>query len=98
MTHDIPSRPCKLGIDLFSLKGKDYKITVIFYSDFLEVDRLYSTTTNAVVKKLKRHFSRYGRPDVVVTNNRPQLVSDECQSFNTDWKFAHITSSPCYGS
>ena len=69
-------------------------VTVDFYSDFWEVDRLYSTTTDAVVKKLKRHFSRYGRPDAVVTDNGPQLVSDEFQKFSTDWEFAHITSSP----
>ena len=99
LTHEIPSRPwSKLGIDLFSIRGKDYMVTVDFYSDFWEVDRLYSTTTDAVVKKLKRHFSRYGRPDVVVTDNGPQLVSDEFQKFSTDWEFAHITSSPYHSS
>ena len=99
LTHEIPSRPwSKLGIDLFSIRGKDYMVTVDFYSDFWEVDRLYSTTTDAVVKKLKRHFSRYGRPDVVVTDNGPQLVSDEFQKFSTDWEFAHITSSSYHSS
>ena len=42
MSHDIPNRPWeKVGTDLFSIKEKNYLITVDYFSNFWEIDRLY---------------------------------------------------------
>ena len=38
-------------------------------------------------------FSRYGVPDVLVSDNRPQFSSSEFATFATKW---HTTSSPHY--
>ena len=44
MSHDIPDRPwAKVGTDLFAKDGRDYLITVDYYSNFWEVDLLPST-------------------------------------------------------
>ena len=41
MRHEIQSGPCqKVGADLLTLNGKDYLITVDYYSNFWEIDRL----------------------------------------------------------
>ena len=43
-SHPIPARPWQyVGTDLCQLHGKDYLVTVDYYSNFIEVDRLYST-------------------------------------------------------
>ena len=51
-----------IGVDLFTLDDKEYLLTIDYFSGFWEVDKLSSTTTEAVVKKLKVQFSRYGVP------------------------------------
>ena len=97
MTHMIPDRPWnKIALDLFTLEGKDYLISVDYYSDFWELDRLHSTTTAAVTAKLKPHFARWGIPEEIVTDNGRQFVSDEFAEFAGLWEFRHVTSSPFY--
>ena len=48
-----------IGVDLFTLDDKEYLLTIDYFSGLWEVDKLSSTTTEAVAKKLKVHFSRY---------------------------------------
>lgn len=95
MSHEVPNRPwSKLGLDLFTLHGKEYMVLVDYYSDYWEVDQLRLTTTAAIIAKLKPHFRRFGIPDELVTDNAPNLVSDEFAKFATEYEFKHITSSP----
>ena len=95
MPHETPSRPWEqVGVDLFTLDNKDYLITVDYYSNFWEVDRLMNTKTTAVILKLKNHFARYGCPNRVISDNGPQFVAEEFASFANVWGFEHRTSSP----
>ena len=72
---------------------KHYVITVDNSSDYFEMDHLYCTSTSAIVKNLKNHFARHGIPDEVMTDNGPNLVSDEFSKFAKSWNFLHTTSS-----
>ena len=91
----MPSRPWQqVGVDLFELNKKEYMITVDYYNNFWEIDRLTSTTSSTVVLKLKNHFARYGCPDRLISDNGPQFVSSEFRKFANDWDFEHRTSSP----
>lgn len=95
MTHEIPDRPwSRVAMDIFSLEGEDYLITVDYYSDFWEVDKLSNVTSKTVINCSKVHFSRYGVPDVVVSDNGGQFDSDEFREFARDWEFEHVTTSP----
>ena len=95
MTHEIPERLwSRVTMDIFSLEGEDHLITVDFYSDFWEVDKLSDMTSKTVIDHSKVHFSRYGVPDVVVTNNGGQFNSDEFRRFARVWEFNHVTTSP----
>ena len=95
MPHETPSRPWEqVGVDLFTLENKDYLITVDYYSNFWEVDRLTSTKTAMVILKLKNHFARYGCPDRVISDNGPQFAAEEFATFAGAWDFEHRTSSP----
>jgi hypothetical protein len=97
MSHDVPSRQWeKIGVDLFQLDGKDYLVTVDYFSNFFELDRLEKTTASAVIRKLSYHFARYGIPCTVVSDNGPQFSSEEFVKFARDYDFEHCTSSPHY--
>lgn len=88
--HEIPSRPWEqVAVDLFELNKKEYMITLDYYSNLWEIDRLTSTTSSAVVLKLKNHFARYGCPDRLISDNGPQFVSSEFRKFANDWDFEH---------
>ncbi|KAK3738816.1 hypothetical protein RRG08_040478 [Elysia crispata] len=94
--HEVPSRPWeKVGADLFSFKGRQYLLTVDYYSQFFELDHLPETTSREVIYKLKHHFSRHGIPDTLISDNGPQFSSAEFKKFARTWSFKHDPISPC---
>ena len=84
----------KVGVDLFSIKGKDFLVTVCYTSGFWEIDKMNSTRSSAVIDKLKCHFARFGIPDQLVSDNGPQFACDEFAKFTESWDIEHFTSSP----
>ena len=94
MSHKLPTLPwAKVAQDLFTVHGKNYVVTVDYYSDFFEVDELDDTSAESVVKATKAHFARYGIADMV-TDNGPQYTSQVFSDFSREWEFNHVTSSP----
>jgi hypothetical protein len=81
-------------MDIFTLEGQDYLITDDLYSDFWEVDILPDMTSATIIQLSKVHFSRFGVPDVVVSDNGGQFGSEEFRSFARIWDFEHTTTSP----
>ncbi|XP_041460922.1 uncharacterized protein K02A2.6-like [Lytechinus variegatus] len=95
--HEIPERPwAKVGADLFVLDSRDYLVITDYYSNFIEVDYLTTTTSSGVIHKMKAQFARHGIPEEVVTDNGPQFTSDEFAKFGAKWEFKHTTTSPLY--
>ena len=95
MSHEVPSRPWeRVGADIFTLHDKDYLVTIDYYSNYWEVDRLPDIKASTAILKLKSHFARYGIPDQVVSDNGPQFTSKEFTTFAKTWDFEHLTSSP----
>ena len=95
MTHEIPERPwSRVETDIFTLQGENYLVLVDYYSDFWEVDHLANMTAVNVIQHCKANFSRYGIPDVLVSDNAGTFGSDEFNDFATEWEFEHATSSP----
>ncbi len=97
ISHEIPSRPWeKVGCDFLELNGRDYMVTVDYYSNFFEVDRMYSKTGPAVIAKLKGHFARHGIPDVFVSDNGPPFNSHEFQNFLGRYEIDRPLTSPLH--
>jgi len=97
ISHEIPCLPWqKVASDLFTLNNNDYLVTVDYHSRFFEVDKLRSTTSKAVISKLKSHFARYGIPSILISDNGPQYSLVEFQDFARTWGFTHRISSPIY--
>ncbi|CAH1252634.1 RTL1 [Branchiostoma lanceolatum] len=96
--HPVTQRPWeKVGIDLFTLHGREYVITVDYYSNYFEIDTCETDTrATTIVRKLKMQFARHGIPDIVMTDNGPQFASSEFDKFAQEWNFQHQTSSPGY--
>ena len=85
-----------VACDLFEFAGNDYMVTVDYFSDFFEVDRLEKKTSAEVILKLRAHFARYGIPEEFVSDNAGQFDSREFEKFVEDWGFEHNPSSPLY--
>ena len=95
--HEIPERPwSKVATDLFSFNGGIFLVTVDYFSNYIEIDKLRSQTSQAVIKALQAIFSRHGIPDTVVSDNGPAYASEEFSNFAATWEFHHVTTSPHY--
>ena len=94
---DLPSYPWeKVASDLFQHKNSTYILVVDYFSRFVEIQKLSSTTSASIVAALKSVFSRHGVPISLVTDNGPQYASQEMTQFSSTYGFNHITSSPHY--
>ena len=94
MSSPLPSYPWeKLATDL---NGSTYIVLVDYYSRFMEVQKLTSTTSASVIAFLKPMFARYGIPVTLVSDNGPQFSSAEMKEFAEAYGFHHITTSPYY--
>ena len=96
IASELPTHPWeKVASDLFYLNGKTY-ILADYFSRYLEVQSMSSTTSGQTVQALKAIFSRHGIPTTFVSDNGPQYASEEMVAFAREYNFTHITSSPHY--
>ena len=93
----LPETPWeKLGVDLFKWRQSSYLIVVDYYSRFIEIAKLTSTTSSRVIDHLKSIFARHGIPQILVSDNGPQFSSSDFAEFAKEFHFKHATSSPRY--
>ena len=91
----LPQGPWqRVGIDLCQFKGKDFLVMADYYSRWIEVLRLYTTTAKAVINRMKDVFAQFGAPKEVVSDNGPQFISEEFRDLAARFRFNHVTSSP----
>ena len=76
-----------------SLNGRALLVMSDYYCSYIEVSRTTSTTSRSITKAMKEVFARCGIPNVVVSDNDPQITSAEFSAFATTWHFDHKTSS-----
>ena len=91
----LPERPWqKLATDLCEYNGKYYCVVSDYYSRFLEILQVTSTTTDQVVKVLKSTFARFGAPEQIQSDNATCYTSEAWKDFCKQYDIEHITSSP----
>ncbi|XP_033124857.1 uncharacterized protein K02A2.6-like [Anneissia japonica] len=83
----------KVGIDLFTIENNNYIVGVDYYSQFIEVCQLRSSSSTAVINILKSWFAVHGTPMFLVSDNGPQFASEEFQKFTNYWNINQTTSS-----
>ena len=97
MTHPLPDYPWqRVAVDLFEQNGLHLTVQVDMYSRFLEIANLPTTSSTAVIAKIKNLFARFGVAQEVLSDNRLQFSSAEFRTFADSWGFKHTTSNPYY--
>lgn len=71
-------------------------VAVDAHSKWPEVAIMRSTMAGKTIEKLGEMFSRFGSPAQLISDNGPQLVSQEMSSFLRNNGVQHITSAPFY--
>ena len=67
-----------------------------YYSRYIEIAKLTSTSSNDVIRHMKSIFARPGIPESVMSDNGPQYSATTFSNFAREYGFSHITSSPKY--
>ena len=100
-----PWRPAKNPWDRVHLDfagpfaGSMWMLMIDAYSKWVEVaDMRADTTSTNLIKKLRTIFSPYGLPKILVSDNGPQLISDEFESFCSKNGINHIPIPPYHPS
>ena len=92
---ELPGRPWeKIAMDIFQYKRKDYLVIIEYYSRWIEIKQLTSLTSDCLITRLKAVFTTHGIPDVVISDNGRQFVSDEFRKFAKSWCFIQQTTNP----
>ncbi len=78
-----PKRPWqRIHVDFAGpFMNKMFFLVVDSQSKWLEVEIMPSTTSNAIIEKLRDMFARYGLPEQLVSDNGPQFISNEFSQF-----------------
>ncbi|KAJ8910623.1 hypothetical protein NQ315_002859 [Exocentrus adspersus] len=85
----------RIHIDFFGPINKMYFLIVLdAYSKWLEVFPMTSITSNMTIIKLRELFARYGLVKQIVSDNGPQLTSDEFKHFTQKNGIDHVTIPP----
>ena len=85
MPTPLPTLPWQnVGVDLFECKKSSYIIMIDYFSRFIEIAKLTSTSSTAVITHMKSIFARHGIPHSVMSDNGPG------PQFSADTSFARI--------
>ena len=84
----------QLGLDILSLQGTQYLLTVDYFSQFPVVRKLQSLHSLSVIKILKEIFTTVGIPKCIVSDGGTQFTSQEFKDFMRDWQINHRITSP----
>lgn len=73
----LPNYPWeRVACDLFELEKTTFILVVDYFSHYVEVQKLTSTTSTSVITVSKAIFSHRGFPVILVTDNGPQFTSE----------------------
>ena len=88
----------KIACDIMEVKGRHYLVTVDYYSNYIEVDHLPTTTAARLISVLKKQFAHFGIPRVLTSDQGSQFTASEFQKFLRQWGIYHVMSSPGHHS
>ena len=93
----MPERPWQdLALDLLvPMPTEEYLLVLVdYFSRWVEVDVIKSTTSEMIIKCLGKQFSRYGVPSTLRTDNGPNLVSAEMEEYLNEMGIEHRLTTP----
>lgn len=97
ISHAVPNLPWQqVAMDLFEIDGQQYLIIADYFSRYPDVYKLTDTGAISIINCLKGVFSRFGIPQVCISDNGPQFNNHQFTKFMQEWEIIHKTSSPGY--
>ena len=97
LPSELPGLPWqRVALDFFDLKSHTYLLAVDYYSRYIEIALMSSMTTSQTILHLRSIFARHGIPEELISDNGPQLASQEFGEFAPKLGIKHKTSSPLY--
>ena len=85
----------KVHIDLCGPFGNEYVIGIIdSFSRWPDISIVTSTTSETIIKQLKKSFAIYGYPEEITTDNGRNLISAEITNFCEEYAIKHRKSTP----
>ncbi|XP_014675070.1 PREDICTED: uncharacterized protein K02A2.6-like [Priapulus caudatus] len=87
-----------VGCDLFDFQLSKYLLLVDYYSKYIDVVELSSTTTSSITNVMKQIFACHGIPLRIRSDNGPQFSSTRFNKFCQAYGIEHQTSSPHFQS
>ncbi|XP_054283614.1 uncharacterized protein K02A2.6-like [Macrosteles quadrilineatus] len=93
---NVPDRVWeRVHIDLAGpVNGSMWLVGIDALSKWAEVDCLKTTNSSTIIQRLRSWFSRYGIPSEIVTDNGPQFLSKEMETFFEKNSINHIKTTP----
>lgn len=76
--------------------GESMLVVVDYFSRFVEVAILKSTTSTKIIEAISPMFARFGVPFSLRTDNGPQFVSEEFESFLQAYGVEHRRTTPLW--
>ena len=91
-----PSRPwARIHVDLAGpFLNRTFLVVVDAHTKWLEAHVLPSATSSATITCLRRIFATFGVPEILVSDNGPNFVSQEFETFLKRNGIIHKTSAP----
>ena len=83
-----------LGTDLFYWKHFDFLVLGDYFSKFLIVRKLPSSTSSAVCEEISNIFTEFSKPYIIRSDNGPCYASKEFKELMELFQVQHVTSSP----
>ena len=97
LPHEVPDGPWqKIGADFFDFDGKKFLLVIDYFSKFLFVEKVTTTSAQSTINHLCNIFATEGAPHTLITDNEPPFNSGEFRRFCQEWNLEHHTSSPNY--
>lgn len=75
-----------------------FLVVIDAHSKWPEVVEMMSTTVHKTITELRKLFTRYGLPLQVVTDNGPQFIAHEFETFMKQNGIKHIPVAPYHPS
>ena len=74
--------------------GKTYMLVVDAHSKWPEIIEMHSTTAQRTIAELRKLFAAYGLPTQLVSDNGPQFIAEEFESFLQANGIKHVKCAP----
>lgn len=84
----------RIHVDFAEKDGKNFLVVVDSHSKWPEVILMGSTTSAKTIEVLRGLFATWGIPKELVSDNGPQLISEEMERFLRENGVKHILSAP----